>query len=298
MRRVLLASSLAALTIGGSACVVNVDRQGYIEHDEKRFDAEGVTDLHLDTFAGNIEVRSWDRPEIVVDVEKRGADKAAVGRIDVTVNRSGNRIEVTARHSGPRGGFVGIGSMSSPAAKLIATVPRKTDLVVRTSDGSLLVERVEGKLDIRTSDGRIHVIETSGELLADTSDGSVELEDVAGRVDARTSDGSLRVSGTPSQLRAETGDGSVVVRVRRGVEMTDDWLVTTGDGSISVELPDGFNADIEADPGSDGRTRNDLALINVSGGTREQRLLRGRLGNGGHLFRLRTGDGTIRLTKY
>jgi hypothetical protein len=80
--------------------------------------------------------------------------------------------------------------------------------------------------------------------------------------------------------------------------MTDDWLVTTGDGSISVELPDGFNAEIEADPGSDGRTRNDLALINVSGGTREQRLLRGRSGSGGHLFRLRTGDGTIRLTKY
>jgi hypothetical protein len=298
MRRALLASSLAVLAIGGPACVVNVDRQGYIEHDEKRFTADGVADLHLDTFAGSIEVRSWDRPEIVVDVEKRGADKTAVARIDVVANQSGNRIEVTARHSGPRGVFVGIGAMSSPAARLIATVPRKTDLVIRTNDGSLLVERVDGRLDIRTNDGRIHVIETSGELLADTSDGSIELEDVAGRVDARTSDGSMRVSGTPSQLRAETGDGSVVLRIRRGAEMADDWLVTTRDGSISLELPDGFNADIEADPGADGRTRNDLALVNLSGGTRDQRLLRGRSGTGGHFLRLRTGDGTIRLTKY
>ena len=53
--------------------------------------------------------------------------------------------------------------------------------------------------------------------------------------------------------------------------MTGDWMVTTGDGSISVELPDGFDAEIEADPGSDGRVRNDLKLVNVTGGTRDQR---------------------------
>jgi hypothetical protein len=38
--------------------------------------------------------------------------------------------------------------------------------------------------------------------------------------------------------------------------------------------------------------------VNVSGGTRDNRKLRGRLGEGGHLFSLRTGDGTIRLMNY
>ena len=75
-------------------------------------------------------------------------------------------------------------------------------------------------------------------------------------------------------------------------------MVATDDGSVSVELPDGFNADIEADPGSDGRARSELTLVNVSGGTRDNRTLRGRLGEGGQLFSLRTGDGTIRLTNY
>jgi len=279
------------------ACVVNVDTQGYIEHDQKNFDAKNITELRLETFDGNIEVRSWDRPEIVVDIEKRGADKAAVSRIEVVANQTGNRIELMARHNGPIGRF-GFGHMTPPRARLVATVPRKIDLVIKSEDGSLLVERLDGRLDLRTNDGRIRAIGTTGELLAETNDGSIELEDVAGRVEARTGDGSLRVSGTPSALRAQSEDGSVVLHIRRGAVMTEDWLVSTGDGSISVELPDGFNADIEADPGSDGHARSELTLVNVTGGTRADRTLRGRSGDGGHLFRLRTGDGTIRLTKY
>ena len=90
----------------------------------------------------------------------------------------------------------------------------------------------------------------------------------------------------------------MVLRIRRGSVMSEDWVITTEDGSVSVELPEGFNADIEADPGSDGRARSDLTLVNVSGGTRNERVLRGRLGQGGHRLLLRTGDGTIKLTNY
>ncbi len=297
MRRAFVAPTLVAMAMAAPACVLNVDRQAYIEHDEKRFDATSVVDLRLDTFDGGIEVRAWDRPEVVVDIEKRGADKAAVAKIEIVANRTGDRIEVSARHSANTGGFVGIGIINSPSVRLVATVPRKTDLVIKSGDGSLLVERVEGRLDLRTGDGRIHAIETAGELVAESNDGSIDLEEVAGNVEVRTGDGSLRVSGTPSRLHAQSGDGSVVLRIRRGTVMTDDWLVSTGDGSISAEIPDGFNADIEADPGSDGRARNELTLVNVTGGTRDQRTLRGRSGEGGHIFRLRTGDGTIRLTR-
>jgi hypothetical protein len=297
MRRALLAPSLLALAVAAPACVVNVDNRGYIEHEQKRVDAAGVADLRLETFDGNIEVRSWDRPEIVVDVEKRGADRAAVERIEVSMNRSGNRVELIATQSGQTRGF-GFGRLMSPSAKLVANVPRKLDLAIKSGDGTLLVERIDGRLDLRTGNGRVRAIGTTGELLAETNDGTIELEDVAGRVEARTGDGSLRVSGTPSVLRAQSEDGSVVLHIRSGAVMTEDWLVSTGDGSISAELPDGFNADIEADPGSDGHARSEISLVNVSGGTHSERTLRGRVGDGGHVFRLRTGDGTIRLTKY
>ncbi len=277
---------------------MNIDHEGHIEREEKRFAVNGQADVHLYTFDGQVEVRSWDRAEVLVEVEKRGQDKDAVSRIQVQADRKGNRIQVEARHPGGRTVFVGFGAFRSPSARLLATVPRKVNLVVRSGDGSVVAERIDGRLELRTGDGSIRAIEVSGELLAETGDGSIQLEDVTGRIEARTGDGSLRISGSPSVLRARSGDGSIVLRIRQGAVMTDDWLVATGDGSVSIELPDGFNAEIEADPGSGGRARSELVLTNASGGTREHRTLRGRLGSGGRLLTIRTGDGTIRLLRY
>jgi hypothetical protein len=290
--------ALAALVLAGPACVVSVDHEGLIQRVEKRFAVGSApVDLRLDTFDGAVEVRSWDRPEVLVQIDQRGQDKAAIEKIEVRADQKGNAIEVEVRHPG-RTTFVGLGVFISTSAKLIASVPRHTNLTIRSGDGSVTLERVDGRADIRTEDGSIHVVETGGELVAETGDGSIQIEDVTGRVEARTGDGSIRLSGTPGSVRARSGDGSIVLRVRNGAVMTDDWTVDTGDGSISVELPDGFAARIEADPGSDGRVRDDLGLEHVTGGTRDRRALTGTLGQGVHRLIVRSGDGTIRLTNY
>jgi DUF4097 and DUF4098 domain-containing protein YvlB len=252
--------------------------------------------LHLYTFDGAVEVRSWDRPEIVVQIEKRGQDKDAVAKIEILSEQKGDRLQVEARHTAKTGFAWGV--FHSPSARLIANVPRQTNLVVRTGDGNVVVERVTGKAEIRTSDGSIRMTETGGNLQVETGDGSVTLEDVSGRVEARTSDGTIRLTGTPDVVRARSGDGSIVLRIRSGTVMAEDWMVATSDGSITIELPDGFNAEIEADPSSDGRVRNDLTLASLSGGTRESRPLKGTLGQGGRRLTVRTGDGSIRLTNY
>ena len=288
--------ALIATVLLTPSCAINIDQEGYIAREEKRFPAETLVDLHLYTFDGGVEVRAWDRSEVLVEIEKRGQDQEAISKIQVLADRAGDRIQIEARHPGTRS--FAIGRFTSPSARFIVSVPKKINLVVRTGDGPILVERVTGRLELRTSDGSIRALETAGELLAESGDGTIQLDEVGGRIEARTNDGSLRVTGTPASLRARSGDGSVVLRIRRGTVMSEDWLVTTEDGSVSVELPDGFNADIEADPGSDGRARSDLTLVNVSGGTRNERVLRGRLGQGGHRLLLRTGDGTIKLTNY
>lgn len=294
--RLLACASLTAVALGAPACVMNVDHEGTIERVEKRFSVEKIAELHLYTFDGAIEVRSWDRPEVVVQIEKRGQDKDAVAKIEILYEQKGDRLQVEARHTAKHGFAWGV--FHSPSARLIANVPRQTNLVVRTGDGNVVVERVNGKAEIRTSDGSIRMTETTGNLLVETGDGSVTLEDVAGRVEARTGDGPIRLTGTPEVVRARSGDGSILLRIRSGAVMADDWMVATGDGSITIELPDAFNAEIEADPSSDGRVRNDLSLASMTGGTRESRPLKGTLGQGGRRLTVRTSDGSIRLTNY
>jgi len=293
LRSTLLASSLVL----SSACAINVDSQGHIERQEQRFPVQGVVDLHLSTFDGAIEVRGWDRDEVSVEIEKRAQDKETVDRIQVVAEQKGSTITVDVTHSG-RSTRIGIGVFTSPRARLIVNAPRRVNVIARTRDGAIVADRLEGRLELKTGDGSVRAIETAGELLVESGDGSIRLEDVSGRIEARTDDGTVRVTGTPSTLQVRSGDGSVVLRIRHGAVMTDDWMVTTRDGSISVELPGDFNARIEAEPGSGDRARSDLTLADMTGGTRDERTLRGRLGTGGKLLTLRTGDGSIRLTNY
>ena len=290
-------ASLTAISLGAPACVVNVDHESYIERAEKKFTVEKTAELHLYTFDGAVEVRSWDRPEVVVQIEKRGQDKEAVAKIEIISEQKGDKLLVDARHTAKRG-VVNFGVFHSPNARLIANVPRQTNLVLRTGDGNVIVERVNGRTEIRTSDGSIQMTETTGEMQVESDDGSIYLDDVSGRVEARTGDGTIKLSGTPTVVRARSDDGSIVLRVRNGAAMAEDWMVATGDGAITIELPDGFNAEIEADPSSDGRVRNDLTLSSQTGGTREARALKGTLGQGGRRLTVRTGDGNIRLTNY
>ena len=298
MTRAFFISSVAAGAFAGSACAVSVGHDGYVERVDKRFAVTSpVATLRLSTFDGSIEVRSWDNQEVLVQVELRGNDKQAVSKIEINTTQKDDVIEVSTRNP-TKTAFTGIGYYVSPSAKLIASVPRNTNLTIRTSDGNVVIERVNGRAEIRTGDGSIRLTETTGELLAETTDGNIQIDDCSGRMEIRTNDGSIRLSGTPTKLRARSDDGNVAFRIRTGATMTEDWMIDTGDGSISLELPEGFAAEIEADPGSDGRVRNDLTLANVTGGTREKRALKGSLGAGGRKLLIRTGDGTIHLTRY
>ncbi len=295
---------VGATVATSTACRMDVDSQAFIEREEKRFpvNPDALAELSVTTFDGSVEIRSWDRAEVLVEVEKRGQDKDAVSKISVTAEQKGSQITVEALHSG-RTRIVGIGHFTSTSARLIISVPRKCNITARTTDGTISLDRVEGKLDLRSGDGSIKVIEGKGDVLVESGEGTLTLDDVSGHVEARTKDGSVRVSGTPGALRVRTGDGSVTLRIRDGAHMTDDWMVDTGDGSVTAELPSGFNAMIDADPGTDGRVHSDFTLTNAAGGTftgrsRTHGAVSGQLGTGGRRLTLRSGDGTIRITNY
>src|SRR5688572_16014329 len=105
----LKALGLAAVTIVTTSCVdiVAIDTPRFVENEEKRFSVSGRPEVVLSTFDGAIEVRTWERAEVLVAIEKRGADEAAVKAIKVTAEQSGNRIRVVveAPARGPSFGF-------------------------------------------------------------------------------------------------------------------------------------------------------------------------------------------------
>src|SRR5262245_32998602 len=89
------------LTAAAAAGCVEVAGDGirYVDTQEKRFAVDGRPDLTLSTFDGPIEVRPWDRSEVLVVVERRAPTKREAERIDVRVEQEGDRIKVAVRHT-------------------------------------------------------------------------------------------------------------------------------------------------------------------------------------------------------
>ena len=76
IRRILPALfGLSVIIIVASAgCVVDVEGRQVSETDEQVFEVTGTPDIDLSTFDGPIEILGWDRQDVRIEIEKRGAD--------------------------------------------------------------------------------------------------------------------------------------------------------------------------------------------------------------------------------
>ena len=265
-----------SMTLTGAGCVINIDGEGVVVRDEKRYSVAAGADVVLETFDGSVKVQSWERPEVLVAIEKRGPDREMAAAIEVTATQTGDRIEVRAHEPKGRHDFVGLGNVQSASVSFVVSVPRAVKLTTQTGDGSITVENIDGTINLRSGDG------------------SIRATSLAGDVTARTEDGSIHLEGAMAALQATTGDGSVVIEALEGSVMKSDWEIATGDGSIVFRVPGTFNADIDASS-RDGNVRGELTGLEHERTDDDRESLKGRLGSGGHRVTLRSGDGSIRL---
>jgi hypothetical protein len=270
------AAVVAVLASSGCVDMIGADLGRFSEREEKHFQVSGTPDVTLSTFDGSIEVRPWGKNEVQVIVERRGRSKAAADTIDVRAEHDGNRITVEARLADSH--RFGLHFNDSRSARLIVSVPAAANVSAKSGDGAIDIERVDGHIQLRSGDG------------------SIRGRDINGDVDVHTGDGSITLAGKLTSVRATSGDGSVTIHAADGSAPTADWEIGTGDGSVTLELPEGFGAELDAHTGDGGISTHDVALSNVTGRI-GRNSLRGRLGNGGHNLRVRTGDGSITIKR-
>jgi hypothetical protein len=141
-------------------------------------------------------------------------------------------------------------------------VPMATDLEINAGRGPITVSGVEGSMTLTATES-----ETQMTLISGTVNATV----ASGRIDVRIPTRSWR--GTGADLRIAAGD-------------------------LNVELPAGFNGDIDADILRVGQIEDTFEALE----TREKpgittRIVRARAGAGGASFKFTVGDGTIRIRK-
>jgi DUF4097 and DUF4098 domain-containing protein YvlB len=296
LRAVQLVTLLVAA--GSAGCSIDVQGAGTSTREEKRFtvSAGNPVDLRVETFDGGIQVRSWDRNEVLVEIERRGPDQSSAEALVVNQTQEGNRIVLEAPSVPNRRSVITIGHWVSQSVNFTVTAPRRMQLRARTGDGLIEVHDLEGTIDVNSGDGRIVASRIQGQVQAHTGDGSIEIDETTGRVDADSGDGSIEIAGRLEELTARTGDGSIRVDASDGSAMKRDWRITTGDGRIDLRVPREFNAAVDASTG-DGIVRVDGISPPSMGEESERRRVVGQLGSGGATLQLRSGDGSIEVTR-
>ena len=286
-----LAPYLIAVSVASSACSIDVQGEESVLREQKRIPVAGTPDLTVRTFDGSIEIRPWDREEILVDIERRAGSVEDARRIVVDTTEQNGVVRIEARQP-ERDGFFEHAGGRSPRVRMVITVPRQVNVDARTGDGAILARDLNGRIELRTGDGSIRLQGMDGDITLSTGDGAVTAGELRGRVAITTGDGSVNLSGRLDSLTARTGDGAIDVDALPGSMMRDDWSISTGDGSVRVRLPADFNADIDAHTGDGGIVTTGVAVARPRD-ERRARDLRGRVGSGGQMLTIRTGDGAI-----
>jgi len=237
----------------------------------KTYTISGRPDLRVETSDANIRVSTWDQNTIEAKVVTSRYKIGENGiRVDERQNGDSVEIEVHYPH------HIVWGDWGNHRVDIIIQMPR------------------EGKVNLRTGDGRIELSGLKGDMELKSGDGSEELENVDGKLRANTSDGHIRATGRFDELELKTGDGHVDVRATNGSTLASGWRLETGDGSVTLELPGELGADVDLHTG-DGHI--DLEMPVTTSGQLRQNEVRGKLNGGGNLLTIHTGDGSIRLRK-
>jgi len=205
----------------------------------------------------------------------------------VVFERSGDEFKIQARD--PKG----VGVVGSYEEKYVVdvTVPYNVVLEVRSSDGALDCEPLEGSFSFESSDGAIRGVGLKGDVTVVTSDGRVTLDSLDGSFSARLGDGHLTTAGRFDVLDVRSGDGRQDVTAKPGSKVKSTWSLESRDGAISLHIPLDTAALLDARTG-DGRLRVNLP-IKLTG--MEKNELVGELNGGGPLLRVRTKDGSLTL---
>jgi DUF4097 and DUF4098 domain-containing protein YvlB len=238
----------------------------------KTYNLTGKPDLRVETSDANIRVETWDQNTI----------EARVTTVHYKIGENGIKIE---EHQ------------TGDVVELEVRFPRSHGLAIdwgqRRVDIDIRMPR-EGKVNLRTSDGKIEIGGLKGDMDLRTGDGSEILDAVDGKLRATTGDGHIRANGRFDELDLKTGDGHVEVRAGAGSSLAAGWRLETGDGNVTLEIPGDMAADLDLHT-SDGHIDLDMP-VTTEGKIREGEV-RGKLNGGGNLVTIRTGDGSIRLRK-
>ncbi len=274
MKRFRISSSLfTALLLAGFVCSLAA-LPARADDWSKTYTISGKPDLRVDTSDADIHVSTWDQNTIEARVTSTRY-KIGDDGIRIVERQTGDVVDIEVRYP-HHNVTINWGNSGNHRVDIYIHMPR------------------EGRVDLHTGDGKIELANFKGEMQLRSGDGSQQIDRVDGKLRAMTGDGHIRANGRFDELDLKTGDGRLDAKAAAGSALTTSWRLESGDGTVTLEVPENFAADVDLHTG-DGHIDLDLP-VTTTGKIREGEV-HGKLNGGGNLLVIHTGDGSIRLRK-
>ncbi len=260
--------------------------------------AEGDEILHLGALGrsivrlhnsnGRTRIVGEDRTDIEVRARKIARAESAeaaqllLESIRIVANEEGDALEldVEVPRKWNRRGY----------ANLELRIPRRLQVDVSAANGKISIEGIRGAVSAHSSNGSVSLVDVVGDVDVSTTNAKVSCSCTCGRLLARSSNGKIELEGHRGSVNASTSNGLIRAEIeevgKQGVSLA------TSNGRILLELPEQVDAEIDIRV-DNGVIRNDRPLCRSQRESDGQ--IRGRLGNGGSLIKLRTSNGSITL---
>lgn len=264
-------------------------RPAHAEEVDKTFSITGHARVRVETDDGGVRVSTGDIKQVEVRVVYNGYKLDRDLR--VSTEQNGDSVDIVVKTGG--GGFWNWG-VRHASLRVEVHMPQNADLTVHSGDGSVEADSITGNVDMTTGDGSITVQGAKGNIRFHSGDGHIEARGLDGSVDASSGDGHINLEGRFDALSIRTGDGSVSARALAGSKVASNWTIHTGDGSVDLEVPGDLQANLDAST-HDGHISMGLPV--TVEGSFSSSSIHGKLNGGGATLSIRTGDGSIHLSK-
>lgn len=263
--------------------------------------------LALESMNGGVDVIGWDQDKVEITGTKYASTEQAMKalRIDIVADPDSIRIR-TVPPSGHRGGMGARYTLHVPAKTVIERIQSSNGRInidgiesaarLKTSNGSVRVNRTKGSLEVETSNAAVELTGHSGPAIVHTSNGAVRADQVRGFFEATTSNSSINARLTDPEpgrpVRLESSNGSITIEVV--ALKNNDIRASTSNSSITLKLPSDIGAQLKAHTSNSSITTD--FDMNVRG-TISKNSVEGTIGAGGPVIDLTTSNGSIRVQR-
>ena len=255
------------------------------------------TRLLIDNFAGEVNVRAWDRDSL--RVQARHASRA---KVNIKTVPTGLRVSSSAEHGPP--GSIDY-EINAPTWMSIKIDGQFNFVTIEGTQAEVSVENVRGDIVVKGGNG----------VTAKSVEGDITVEGAKGKTTVSSINQGITVSGSSGEIYAETVNGPIALSRIEAASLEASTIngnityegtavnggryrLTSHNGSITVAVPESSNATFAVRTYNGGFNSN----LPVTGDRDPREVQKGRrvlftLGTGSAEFELESFSGGIRLRK-